>query len=276
VGAGLAVWSFGARFGLLAVGAAAQLVAVVALRPRGIGFPLILARYLLPLLAVGLIALAVLTARLLRPLAARARTATAAAAAVACALALVPLGPLRERLTHERVLFGFDALTNFTEHAGEHGDEPLPAPYRSAAIVAADVVAEAPFDLRSATIRPLRWLARRHGKRLVLVAGYSFIDSPRLAFRTVSKAEPEAILASRADALVLHSQLRVEGADIARRVGRAQRPYETRSLAARDRFAVELGQRLTSAWGPPDSSDASLMVWDLRRVRLDSEREASR
>jgi hypothetical protein len=209
----------------------------------------------------------VLAAALLGPLSKRAPFATAAATALACGLLLVPLGSLPERLGRERALFGFDTVSNFTELSGERNEEPLPSPYRSPAIAAAEVVAEAPSDLRTATVRPLRWLAKRHGKRLVLVATNRAWASPRVALRTVAFAAPEAILASRADALVLHTRQRDEGAQAARRVGRVLRPHEVRSLAARDRLAVELERVWTAAWGAPDASDAGLAVWDLRRIR---------
>jgi hypothetical protein len=49
-----------------------------------------------------------------------------------------------------------------------------------------------------------------------------------------------------AKALVLHTRLRDEGVLAARRVGRALRPHELRSLAARYRLAVDLERQWTT------------------------------
>jgi hypothetical protein len=111
---------------------------------------------------------------------------------------------------------------------------------------------------------------------VVLATREPSIDDPRIAFRTVVPMRPERITATGARFAILHrDRPRLARIIRALRVGRRPDhvPATSRPTPARHRLvrAARLAEpELRGAWGPPQLTDRSVLVWDLDQVGAQS------
>jgi hypothetical protein len=107
-----------------------------------------------------------------------------------------------------------------------------------------------------------------HGRRVLVSAPYDVPRDPGIAFRNEVPPEPAALLASPARTLVVHVRLAWEEDRVVdppgRPPARRMRP-EVRRLYRQ--AGEQLAARLAREWGPPDFADATVRAWDLDRVR---------
>ena len=155
----------------------------------------------------------------------------------------------------------------FTQPFAGAGLAELPAAYRAAPAAGGETLVEAPFPARWDTTRSLLAAADAHRRRVVLATTEPVFAPPRTRFRTLVAAEPQAILASEGDVLLLHLRPDREEESAARSAGLALRPHKREQLAASASAAAELARRLAESWGPADYRDLDFAVWDLGRVR---------
>lgn len=181
-------------------------------------------------------------------------------------LALVATGPLADpRLRNSSFMHHNDFL--LFQHR-------LPAadPARVSSVYAqlgerggAGPIVEFPWITSWHASRALPLAQQQHGREVRVSSPLPWLSDPRLALRNVVHPDVPSILASDADAVVLHLDLDAEERALAPDwmplpdplPGEATRRERTRALAS------ELEQRL----GPPDFQDRLALAWDLTRVR---------
>ena len=271
---------------LLATAAAAQVAGILWLAPEGVGFPIVLGRYLLPALPIALLGVACALAPPRRPSGDEgapagepARRGVIAARLGVAALLLLALwwtGPLRA----PAFLRGSFAHHNaFVAFAGEPlapalGDAGGPeAPLALYAALPPGPVVELPWPTAWNLGRSFPAYQLRHGRRVLVSAAEGLPAHPRLRLRNAVPLRPDALLASPAAAAVVHRCLPCEEQRM--RGGLAHRLRIPG--AARGRM-VEQGERaaaeLERAWGPPHFGSGAVVAWDLARLRR--ERAAAR
>jgi hypothetical protein len=262
-----------ARFAVAAstLAVAAQVAALLLVRPHGLGDPLVLSRYLLPILPVLLLGVAAALDAALSRLGS-ARASSAIWAPLALAVLLLAAGPLPGRLRAGSSLELDSESLRFDRPATAAQAPELPRAYLSAPVRGARVVLEAPFVEQWDTTRSV-WLADRRQRKVVRL-GTLFVQTlGRTArFRTLVGLTPRQVLASDADVLVFHRDVlrdeqRAATILLGREPPRTHGPTELRRLAALREGSPELSRRFRRAFGRPDYRDAGHLVWDLDRVR---------
>lgn len=250
-------------FGAVLVGA--QVLALAALPPYGVGHPVILFRYVLVTLPPILLAVAhgFEVPR-------RARAAGGAAAALFLVLVLVT-GPLVEpRLRYSSFVHHEDVVL-FHRPLPTLPEERVPAFYRGlfpGAGAEAEPILEYP-SYPEAVNRALHLYQDRHRRPVLLATPVPALNDPRLALRNRVPPVPRAILASRARYLVVHRDLEAEELAVEMPPGVA-RVRTQRQVLLGERFrevAAGFARRLTARWGPAHWQDDQVWVWDLDRVR---------
>jgi hypothetical protein len=254
-----------ARFSALtAVAVAGQVVGLWLLAPRGGGAGLVLARYLLVALPLVLVwvarALAEPWLRRRSPAVLAARAGGAAFVAV-----LFACGPLPSLLLSEEAFAAHNLRLDLASPAPRVPAELVPAAYsRGSGPV---LVAPWPTTWNHGWSAPL--YQERHGREVLVIATAGEIPRhPALRLRNAVAAEPGAILASRADALVVHLRLGAEEARLTAAAGHGgfeRLPAADRRRLRRD--AERLVARLRREWGRPDHAGEWTVEWNLRRVR---------
>jgi hypothetical protein len=250
-----------------------QAIAIRWLSPMGLGNPLILARYLLPVLPIVLLGVAhALT--LLWQLAAPGRVGGGAtwrfagrAATGACAAVLVLAGPLVERDFWRTSYLGHNDWVRFTLPRAEVPPEFVPRIYRRLAD-------ELPPGAVIEALWPSGWAPRTpaiyqqiHGREVLLAVTDVAARVPNARWRNLLAPTPQAILASRARYLVLHRDPLREEAQV-RRGGMADPgvfPEGYRQVLA---DLPRLVRSLRRALGRPLLDDEAVVVWDLYEARL--------
>lgn len=253
----------GALCRFLLVLAAAQSIAVPLLSPTFINSPLILARYLLPILVPLLVFVAVALSPPPGP------GVLARLPAALFVLAAFATGPLTDPSLYR------DSLGLRPELLAVHQTEPRPtwtppAPYEVLATGPAGTVIEYPVRPMQRFFNPLSDYQRVHRRRVVVSPGDRLLYDPRLGLRTIIAPDPESFLASGAAFLVVHRDWHSElGPDLG-----FQGPYSPEAhariaalLERLDRGARNLSRDLVERWGPPDRRGDGIWIWDLERVR---------
>lgn len=141
---------------------------------------------------------------------------------------------------------------------------PIPVAYGK---LGSGVILEAPWIPVWRVSRAVALYQETHGHEVVAGSPEAFLTDPRLAFRNLVAATPEAFLASRARWLVVHRDLSAEEEAIPDtlwppRMGVGRRFREIFQSEGR-----RLPRLLRRAWGAPDFADDRAVVWDLDRVR---------
>jgi hypothetical protein len=121
-------------------------------------------------------------------------------------------------------------------------------------------IAEYPADHRWSRCNAPFYNQRVHGKEVLAATDLALHEDARFRWRNAVAAEPAALLASRADVLVVHLD---PGAEERPLTGEFD-DVAWREVAARAR-ALRLD--LLGRWGQPTFADDRLAVWDLRQLR---------
>lgn len=141
---------------------------------------------------------------------------------------------------------------------------PLPAAYGK---LGPGAILETPWIPVWRVSRAVALYQETHGHEVMVGSPEAFLADPRLEFRNLVTATPEAFLASRARWLVVHRDLSAEEEAIPDtlwppRMGVGRRFRETFQSEGR-----RLPRLLRRAWGAPDFADGQVVVWDLDRIR---------
>lgn len=244
---------------------------LLVVRPAGLNSPVAIHRYTLVCLPVVLLWVAEGIVWLGARLGGRGKAAAWASGAVAtgCIGAMILGGPFVRELGLR--LGPFAGASLMVSSAGS--SEPLPpgaapAAYRLIAAEPGDEPVVEVLTGRTAisALRQTIALARFHGRPVILASDRPLWSDPRLAFRTVVPANPEAIERSGGRFVVLL----LDGPRIRRLERAIAEGLPPPGPTPRDHESVvrarELGRVLRRAWGEPHLSSDDVAVWDLAQV----------
>jgi hypothetical protein len=266
VGLGV-LWRLDRRLALfLATVVLGHVVGLLLLSPLGLASPLILGRYLLPVLPYLLFWIA---CGLGMPWsgAGLARFARPAFATLFLA-ALFFFGPFADR---DRWRSSFQHHNDFVAFYAPRvrlAPEAAPDFYRRlAAEPGAGAVIEYPWLAVWEANRSFYAYQAIHRRRVLVSTPQRLLFRPPAALRNAVAPDPAAFCRSGARYLILHTDVDREEDRIARAAGRAVRePVVSRRMRRQLRdMASALSGRLAAAWGAPIYDDGWLEVWDLAR-----------
>ncbi|HEX2253738.1 MAG TPA: hypothetical protein VHQ65_10775 [Thermoanaerobaculia bacterium] len=258
-----------AGFSAAAVGV--HVVGLRVLSPLGLASPLILNRYLLPILPWVLLWVAVLLAALWR-LGASGTPAwlrwPARSAVVAALLGLVAAGPLVERPLRVSSFTHHNDLLVFIQNLAAARQQVMPGIYHElAAWDDGGAVLEVPWldDFNANQTYYVYQLV--HGREVITGGPMHYVPDPRTALRNTVEMQPQAFLASRARWLVLHRRVGYEEDRLFQptRWAAPSLPREWRRLLHYE--GRRMARRLEREWGPPFRGGPLVSVWDLDAVR---------
>ncbi len=246
--------------------------ALLVARPFALDSPIVLTRYMLPILpwilvgvACGLAGLA--EAILPRP-ADRARRVAALAAAGVFVVGLGLGGPLPDPALRRSSFLHGAAYLLFPCPRPRLAPAAVPAIYREiAAAPERGAVAEAPGSSINVP-SVLRVYQEVHGRRVETTAQRLLLDR-RLGLRNTVAMRPQRLLRSDADWVLVHRHFEIEELALSapdcfgRGPGRLA-PQEAQRMTE---AARRLEAQLTLAWGPPDTDADGIAAWNLARVR---------
>lgn len=278
----LALWGLGHLFrrdaplaAFTATLAAGQLAGLIVLAPEMLGHPLVLDRYLIPMLPLVLLWAAAGLADLTARLGARAASASAkwrgAVGPAAAALAVVALalaGPFADPAYWRSPFVHHNDYVAFFCPRASLPAARIPRFYRETLATAPPgALLEFPWIPLWSNMRAFYVYQEAHG-RDVLVAEVPIEPGWRqLSFRNLPLASPEGFLASRARFLVVHWNLLEEE----RAVTPHCWPLFSQMKEKHQRILLNQGRRMAGAllerWGAPDEDRDGVAVWDLARLR---------
>lgn len=245
--------------------AAGHIAGIRLLSPLGVSSPLILNRYLLPVLPFILLWVANGLGRLWNRKAAGCAGWAAQRYAVRIfILFLFWTGPFLSPGFRDSSFMHHNDFVGFWAPRATLPDRLVPEVYRH---LPRGPVVEYPWPSAWELGRVFYIHQRIHDRR-VMVASTEFPRHPQIRFRNAVSPDPQAVLASPARTLVVHVRLPWEEDRVQTPGRRPWRMGPGRRRAYR-RAGERLAKRLTQEWGPPDAGDDSVRVWDLERVRAE-------
>jgi hypothetical protein len=254
------------RFGLFTLTAAAAHVGgLLVLSPLGMGNPVILDRYLLPVLPFVLLWLAYGLGRLWsRDSPSFTVWAAQRSLAVLVLLLLVWAGPFSEKAFRTSSFMHHNDFVGFFAPPASLPAEVVPEVYRR---LPGGPVVETPWPSVWDFCRSLYGYQQIHGQRVLVSAPFDVPRDPRLRLRNEVPPEPAALLASPARTVIVHLRLPWEEDRVIEPPERTSRPWRPNLRHLYRQAGERLAARLREEWGPPDFADASVQAWDLDRVR---------
>jgi hypothetical protein len=238
---------------------AGHVAGMLILSPMGIGHPLVLNRYLLPVLPLVLLWVAAALAP-----DSRWRMTRWAGAVLVLAL-LAAAGPFPgfrgSSFVHHNDFVGF-YLPLATA-------PDLPPAYRK---LPDGPIVEFPWPTAWEYGRSFYAYQQIHGHRVLVSAPADVPRVPGIRLRNEVPPEPAALLASPASAVVVHLRLASEESAVVIPNGRIHRPMPPPIRKLYRRMGEKLAARLDAEWGDADVSDDWVRVWDLQRVRRERKR----
>jgi hypothetical protein len=236
----------------------------------GMGNPLVLNRYLLPVLPFLLLWVAQALGQTWPPTR-EAGCIVRAAPRIAARLVFLLLiwtGPFLSAGFRSSSFMHHNDFVAFQAPRATLPDEVVPALYRN---LPRGPVLEYPWTPVWRYNRSFYVYQRIHGRRVMVSAASNLPRHPRIELRNEVPPEPAALLASAARTLVVHLKPGWEEdrvVSLRREEGRPMPPDVRRQLR---RAGERLAGRLTREWGPPDYADEVVRSWDLERLRRKAE-----
>jgi hypothetical protein len=242
-----------------------HLAGLLILSPVGLEQPLILNRYLLPVLPFVLLWMAYALGRVwARPTKGCAFWAAQRYAVRLFLLLFFWTGPFLQPGFRTSSFMHHNDFVGFYASRATLPAEVVPAVYRH---LPSGPVLEAPWPTVWDFCRSFYVYQEIHRQRVLVSAPRDLPRDPRISLRNEAPPEPAAFLASPARTLIVHLRLPWEEDRIIEPPERPARPMRPGLRQALRHDGEELAARLTREWGPPDSADATVQVWDLERVR---------
>jgi Dolichyl-phosphate-mannose-protein mannosyltransferase len=254
------------RFGAFTLTVVAgHLLGLLLLSPVGMAHPLVLNRYLLPVLPFVLLWEAHALGRLWTRKAGGCTGFVAQRYATRLFLLLLFwTGPFLSPGYRDGSFMHHNDFVVFVRPRATLPDGLVPAVYRD---LPRGPVLEAPWPTVWDHGRVFYVYQRIHDHRVLVSAPFDLPRVPGIELRNEVPPEPRAILASPARTLIIHLRLPWEE-DRVETPGRSRNRRMPADVRQSYRRAGErLAARLAAAWGPPDRVDGFVRVWDLERVR---------
>jgi hypothetical protein len=263
-----ALLAFDRRLGVYTLNlAGVQLLGIRLLSPLGLANPLILGRYLLPVLPLLLLWAACSLAFPWPLLASFGRGGRLFQGALAAAfiLTLAAHGPLADRALWASSFMHHNDFLAFYAQRPRLAPEAVPYPYQEIARLGGKrAVVEYPWSSFAGLRTPYLY-QEIHGRRVQVSGPQRLLFAPVLALANAVPPGPEGFCGSGARFLVVHLHVgreedRIVAPEEARLGERQMRPDLRRTLRLQ---AEAMAQGLTALWGDPTWSASSLRAWDL-------------
>jgi hypothetical protein len=261
------------RLGALTLTAVAgHLAGLALLSPMGMANPVVLNRYLLPVLPFVLLWVAHALTRpwTIRRTGERGCTGLLAQrlAARVFFLALFWVGPFTQTGFRDGSFMHHNDFVGFYAPRATLPARSVPGFYRRLAGLPGGPVVEFPWPMVWEHDRSVYIYQAIHGRRVLVSAPFDVARHPRIAFRNEVAPEPAAFLASPARYLIVHRRLPWEEEQVQLPPDRF--PVQPMRPDVRRRYrqaGQRLARQLERQWGAPDYADEQVRVWDLERLR---------
>lgn len=256
-----------------------HLAGILILSPLGLNLPIVLNRYLLPILPFVLLWVAVALGRTWI-VSSRERESTRdrirggvqgmlgtglqRTAGRLVMLLLFWTGPFWSPGYRESSFMHHNDFVGFHHPLSAIPAEVVPAIYSK---LPDGPVIEAPWSTVWEQNRTFYLYQQVHGQRVMVSAPFDIPRHQGLDFRNEVEPEPAAFLASPARTLVVHLKIPWEEDKVVIPGRPFTRPMPQGLRRVYRRIGEKLAARLHAEWGQADYSDAQVRVWDLDRVR---------
>jgi hypothetical protein len=242
---------------------AGHVAGLLILSPKGLAGPVILNRYLLPVLPFVLLWVSAAFGPPWKREEPSLLRAMRGAGAVLLVLVLVMAGPFADRAAFRTSFLHHNDFVGFHQPPRRAPAAAVPAFYRE---LRGETVVELPWVYPWESNRTFYLYQQIHGGRVIVSTPQRILFRPPLALRNAVAPEPEALCGSGARYLIVHRNVareedllapggRISDAEIARPLRRLVRA-----------MAANLSARLERRWGKPVYADRWLRVWDLPAV----------
>ncbi len=244
---------------------AGHVAGLLILSPMGMASPVILGRYLLPVLPFVLLWASVAFGSLrTRPgIATGIATSIATGTAGVFILALAALGPFADPIARRTSFLHHNDFVGFYRPYRTAEAREIPAFYRR---LKGETVLEFPWLYVWESNRTFYVYQQIHGGRVIVSTPQRILLQPPLALRNVVAPEPRAFCRSGARYAIVHRNVAREEDRIAPggRIFEFEVSQPLRRLLRES--AAGLARRLKRDWGEPVYADKLLWVWDLSGV----------
>ncbi len=251
-----------------------HLAGILVLSPLGLNLPIVLNRYLLPILPFVLLWVAVALGRtwivwgggnglrgsLRRPIG----TGLQRSAGRLVMLCLFWTGPFWTPGYRDSSFMHHNDFVGFHHPLSTIPAEVVPAIYSQ---LPDGPVIEAPWSTVWEQNRTFYLYQRVHEQRVMVSAPFDIPRRMGIGFRNEVEPEPAAFLASPARTVVVHLKIPWEEDKVVIPGRPFTRPMPQGLRRAYRRIGEKLAARLHAEWGQADYSDAQVRVWDLERIR---------
>jgi hypothetical protein len=255
------------RLGLFTLTVVAGHVAgILLLSPLGLNLPIVLNRYLLPVLPFVLLWVAMALGRTWIPRSGLLGMGLQRSAARFFILFLFWTGPFLTPGCRESSFMHHNDFVGFHHPLSTIPGEVVPAVYRN---LPRGPVLEYPWSTVWEQNRTFYLYQLVHGRRVLVSAPFDVPRIPGIDLRNEVEPGPAAFLASPARTLVVHLKIPWEEDRVVIPGRPFTRPMPQGLRRVYRRMGEKMAARLDTEWGQADFSDNRVRMWDLERVRRD-------
>ncbi len=237
------------------------------LSPLGLNLPIVLNRYLLPVLPFVLLWVAVALGRIWIPRSGLLGMGLQRSASRFFILFLFWTGPFLTPGYRDSSFMHHNDFVGFYNPLSTIPAEVVPAIYSK---LPDGPVVELPWSTVWEQNRTFYIYQRTHRQRVIVAAPFDVPRPPRqpgIDFRNEVEPEPAAILASPARTLIVHMRIPWEEDRVVIPGRPFTRPMPSGLRRVYRRIGEKFAARLDAEWGPADYSDNFVRAWDLERIR---------
>ncbi|MES1243746.1 MAG: glycosyltransferase family 39 protein [Acidobacteriota bacterium] len=242
-----------------------HLAGILVLSPLGLNLPIVLNRYLLPVLPFVLLWVAVALGRTWIPHSGLVGVGLQRTASRLFIAFLFWTGPFLTHGYRDSSFMHHNDFVGFYNPLSTIPDEAVPGIYKHQ-LPDAPVI-EAPWSTVWEQNRTFYIYQLRHQRRVIVSAPFDVPRGPGFDFRNEVEPEPAAFLASPARLLIVHLRVPWEEDRVVIPGRPFTRPMPPGLRRVYRRIGEKLAARLAAEWGQADYSDSLVRVWDLDRVR---------
>ncbi|HEX3131613.1 MAG TPA: glycosyltransferase family 39 protein [Thermoanaerobaculia bacterium] len=241
-----------------------HLAGILVLSPLGLNLPIVLNRYLLPVLPFVLLWVAVALGRTWIPRSGLLGMGLQRSASRFFIAFLLWTGPFLTPGYRESSFMHHNDFVGFYHPLSTIPDEAMPGIYSQPL---KGPVLEVPWSTVWEQNRTFYIYQRKHGERVMVGAPFDIPRQQGFDFRNEVEPEPAAILASPARTLIVHLRIPWEEDRVVIPGRPFTRPMPPGLRKVYRRIGEKLAARLDAEWGQADYSDNLVRAWDLERVR---------
>jgi hypothetical protein len=242
-----------------------HLAGMLLLSPLGLNLPIVLNRYLLPVLPFVLFWVAMALERTWIPRSGLLGVSLQRSASRLFIGILFWTGPLLAPGYRESSFMHHNDFVGFYHPLSMIPDEAVPGIYKHQ--LPDGPVLEVPWSTVWEQNRTFYIYQQKHRRRVMVSAPFDVPRGPGFDFRNEVEPEPAAFLASPARTLIVHLRIPWEEDRVVIPGRPFTRPMPPGLRRVYRRIGEKLAARLDTEWGQADYSDSLVRVWDLDRIR---------